>query len=69
MFGRDLFRYIMSRYYRNAHNIKKLAGQFWTIFFYLIKSDFFRENTDFLNTGTRYRFESTKFGSAVKSYI
>ena len=36
-------------------------------FFKLRKNDFFRKNTDFLNTGTRDRFESSKFRSAVKS--
>ena len=39
------------------------------IFFYLRKTDFFGENTGFHDTGIRYRFESSKFGSAVKSYI
>ena len=41
----------------------------WWFFLKSRKSDFFRENTGFLKTGTRNRFESSKFGIAVKSCI
>ena len=64
MFGRDLFRYNISRYYRNAHNIKKLAGQFWTIFYYLRKTDFLEKIPIFSipahDTGSKVRNSDPK---------
>ena len=51
------------------HFYQKMAWRLLVAFFILGKKNFFRENTDFLKTGTRYRFQSSKFRFAVKSYI
>ena len=57
------FVMIKYRFYQKIGNAKLCN------FFYSRKREFFSENTGFLDTGTWYRSESWKFGSADKSYV
>ena len=55
-----LFRYTICRLYRNTHNIKKLVGEFWRIFFYLRKCDFLV---------IKYRFSHDRYIFPVQFFL